>query len=128
MRDVAHPRAHAGADGSDGIEDEERREEDRHAGAGREADPAAMLDRLLVLVDLDLTGLALGEDGGVVGADVAVFVQRLDAVVVALRECDGLVHAGEEEHRLVHRVGLSSNGWTPRPYVRARGRSSPEPD
>src|SRR3954452_17172939 len=101
VRHVPDPRAHARP--SAGHRDRDRRgEEDRDAGARSRADPARVLRRLLVLVHLDLAALVLREDGRVVRADLALVVELLDRVVVALGFGHGLVYACEEEHLLAH--------------------------
>ena len=63
---------HAAGEAADGhVDDQAGREEDADHGAHGYAGPGAVLRRLLVLVDLDLAVLVLGDDGGVVGADDA---------------------------------------------------------
>jgi hypothetical protein len=57
-----------------------------HQGAGRDPAPGPVPRGRLVLVDVDLAGVVLGDHGGVVAADGAESVQIFDHVVVALRD------------------------------------------
>ena len=75
------------ADAADDTADERRtedrrREQDPGDRADRDPAPGAVLGRLLVLVDVDLAVLVLGDQRDVVGADELGRVQFEQAVVV----------------------------------------------
>src|SRR5690242_15180756 len=65
--------------------DDRRREQNADEGAGGGAAPRAMPGGRLVLADMDLARVVLGDHGGVIGPDGIGRVEVLDDVVVVLR-------------------------------------------
>jgi len=76
-------------------------EEDADDGAHGHARPGAVLGGLLVLAHLHLAVRALGDDGGVVGADHAEGVELLHGFAVQSRIGFRVVGREEQEHGFV---------------------------
>src|ERR1700722_7801686 len=111
--------AHA-ADGrtDDGCSDDGGREQDAHQGTRGGAAPGALPGGGLVLVDVDLPLVVLGDHSGVIGAHGADRVEVLDDVVVGAGVDFAGVRPDVDEDAIGLRHGIAPfqgpNGWDPR--------------
>jgi len=105
-----------------------RGEEDAEHGAHGDPRPDAVLGGLLVLVHGHLAFGVLGDDGGVVGTDLAGRVQRLDGFVVGVRVCFAVVGGHVEKHWCVcHACSLAPGSVVSAVNARAGGGGNRRP-